>query len=44
MDWSLLEEIQSPVDVMELVLQRQAAKEEKNFALADELRKKVDEL
>lgn len=44
MGWSLLEEIQSPVDVMELVLQRQAAKEEKNFALADELRKKVDEL
>jgi cysteinyl-tRNA synthetase len=29
---------------MELVLQRQAAKEEKNFALADELRKKIDEL
>jgi cysteinyl-tRNA synthetase len=29
---------------MELVLQRQAAKEDKNFQLADELRKKVDEL
>lgn len=44
MDWSLLEEVDKPIDVMELVLQRQAAKEEKNFALADELRKKVDEL
>jgi cysteinyl-tRNA synthetase len=43
-DWSLLEKIDSPVDVMELVLQRQAAKEDKNFQLADELRKKVDEL
>lgn len=44
MDWNLLEEIEKPVDVMELVLQRQAAKQEKNWALADELRKKVDEL
>lgn len=44
MDWNLLEKIVEPVDVMELVLQRQAAKEEKNWALADELRKRVDEL
>lgn len=44
MDWGLLEDIDKPVDVMELVLQRQAAKQEKNWALADELRKKVDEL
>lgn len=43
-DWSILEDIDKPIDVMELVLQRQTAKEEKNFALADELRKKVDEL
>jgi len=44
MDWSLLNQTDTPHDVMDLVLQRQAAKEEKNFALADELRKKVDEL
>jgi cysteinyl-tRNA synthetase len=43
-DWSLLHDTEEPSEVMELVLQRQAAKEEKNFALADELRKKIDEL
>lgn len=43
-DWGLMDDVATTDEVMELVLQRQAAKEEKNFALADELRKKVDEL
>ena len=30
-----------PADVMELVEQRKAARKEKNFALADELRDKI---
>lgn len=43
-DWSLLKDEEKPVEVMELLLQRQAAKAAKDFALADELRRKIDEL
>lgn len=43
-DWSLLENASISDEIMELVSRRQVAKAEKNFALADELRNKVDAL
>jgi len=43
-DFSLLEDEQAPAEVLELLDKRNAAKAEKNWPVADEMRSRITEL